>query len=345
MRRARDFKFDPPCVDAGMATSYESSRASAYSNDLRWRMIWQKEVLGLETCQVAANLGVDYSTVWRIVKLFRETGDVQKKKQPGAVKALTSVAELITISEVLEHPGIMLHEFQAKLLELTGIDVCLSTICRFLQRSGFSRQKLKIVAIQREDFLRAQFTSDVSVYEPEMLIFLDETGSDKRNTIRKHGYSLKGKPLVSHELMVRGERISAIAFMSMNGMLDCKTVRHSVNGDTFYEFIQATLLPHLMTFNGTNPHSVVIMDNCSIHHINDVVQMINQIGALVHFLPPYSPDYNPIEAAFSKVKTNLKTLDNDLFHNPEEQVLAAFSTITVNDYQQWIRNVGIYNVD
>ena len=100
-----------------------------------------------------------------------------------------------------------------------------------------------------------------------------------------------------------------------------------------------------MTFNDTNPHSVVIMGNCFIHHINDVVQMINQIGALVHFLPPYSPDYNPINTAFSKVKTNLKTLDNDLFHDPKEQVLAAFSKITVNDCQQWIRNVGIHNVD
>ena len=54
-----------------------------------------------------------------------------------------------------------------------------------------------------------------------MLMSLEESGSDKRNTIRKHGYSLKGKPLVSHELMVRGETISAIAFMSLNARLNC----------------------------------------------------------------------------------------------------------------------------
>ena len=86
-----------------------------------------------------------------------------------------------------------------------------------------------------------------------MLIFLDKTGSDRRNSIRKHGYSLRGKPLVSHKLLVRGERISAIAFMSLSGMLDCKTVKHSVNGETFYQSMQATVLPHLMTFNGVNP--------------------------------------------------------------------------------------------
>jgi hypothetical protein len=56
--------------------------------------------------------------------------------------------------------------------------------------------------VQRDDFLRTQFISDVSIYEPEMLIFLDETGSDRRNSIRKHGYSFRGKPIVSHELLV-----------------------------------------------------------------------------------------------------------------------------------------------
>ena len=66
------------------------------------------------------------------------------------------------------------HELQAKLVEQTGVVVCLSTICRFLHRIGFSYQRLRIVAVQRDDFLRAQFVSDVSIYEPEMLIFLQE---------------------------------------------------------------------------------------------------------------------------------------------------------------------------
>ena len=54
-----------------------------------------------------------------------------------------------------------------------------SAICTCLKRVGFSRQKMKLVAIQRDDGVRAQFVSDVSLYEPEMLIFIDETGSDK----------------------------------------------------------------------------------------------------------------------------------------------------------------------
>ena len=146
-----------------------------------------------------------------------------------------------------------------------------------------------------------------------------------------------------HELLMRGERILAIAFMSISGMLDCKTVRHSVNGDTFYDFMQTTMLPHLMTFTGVNPHSVLIMDNCLFHHVDGIVQMVHEVGALIHFLPPYSPDYNPIEEAFSKVKANLWAMDSASFEDPEDLVMAAFSTITVENCQQWIGHAGIYN--
>ena len=100
--------------------------------------------------------------------------------------------------------------------------------------------------------------------------------------MRKYGYSMRGMPLVSHQLLVRGERVSVLAIISVNGLLDVKVVRGTTNGDTFYDFIQENLLPNLMPFNGENPDSVVIMDNCLIHHI---VPMIQDVGALVHFLP------------------------------------------------------------
>lgn len=60
-----------------------------------------------------------------------------------------------------------------------------------------------------------------------------------------------------------------------------------------------------MPFNGVNPHSVVIMDNCAIHNVDGIVKSIHDVGALVHFLPPYSPDFQPIEETFSKVKTKM----------------------------------------
>lgn len=174
-----------------------------------------------------------------------------------------------------------------------------------------------------------------------MLIFIDETGSDKRNSIRKYGYSLKGRPLKKYATLIRGERVSAIAGISMAGLLDVKVLVGTTDGDSFYDYIQKYLLPHLMPFNGVNPHSVVIMDNCSVHHVPEVAQSIMDVGALVHYLPPYSPDFAPIEYAFSKVKQLLLSAD-DVYNDFETSVLATFAQITPSDCQSWILDTGIY---
>ena len=95
---------------------------------------------------------------------------------------------------------------------------------------------------------------DMSAYSTDMFIFIDETGSDNRNALRKYGYSLRGNTPVSHALLVRGERASGIACMSNSGLLDVQTIIGTSDGDIFYKFVHTNLQPHLMPFNGTNPH-------------------------------------------------------------------------------------------
>ena len=91
--------------------------------------------------------------------------------------------------------------------------------------------------------------------------------------------------------------MSRLAFMSVNGLLDVSIVKGTTDGDTFYDFVQKQLLPQLFPFDGVNPHSVVIMDNCSVHHVQETVSKIEGVGAIVQLLPPYSLDLNPIEEA------------------------------------------------
>ena len=119
--------------------------------------------------------------------------------------------------------------------------------------------------------------------------------------------------------------------MSVSSILDVRVVDGVTNGETFYSFIEECLLPQLMPFDGSNPHSVVVMDNCSIHHINEVVKMIEEVGAIVHFLPPYSPDLMPIEMAFSKVKTSLTMDGMEEVAYMEIALLESFTTITPAD--------------
>ena len=89
---------------------------------------------------------------------------------------------------------------------------------------------------------------------------------------------------------MRGEHISAIAAMSVEGLLEVKIVRGGVTGEIF-EFVNKQLLFHLMSFNGSNPNSIIIMDNCSIHHTESVAQSFDDIGVIVHYLQPRLQSY------------------------------------------------------
>lgn len=101
----------------------------------------------------------------------------------------------------------------------------------------------------------------------------------------------------------------------------------SVNGEKLEVFVENCLLPVFKPFNCVNDCSVVIMDNASIHHVQSIVDLIeNQAGARLIFLPPYSPDLNPAEEVFSKVKGIMKQ-NNDIF----ETTSFPNARITVSD--------------
>ena len=118
-------------------------------------------------------------------------------------------------------------------------------------------------------------------------------------------------------------------------------VQGTVTGDIFNERV---LLPHLMTFS-FNPNSGVVLDNCSVHHVSGVADVIQEVGALVHYLPPYSPDFNPIELLFSKVKSVIRAMELELSAtlDIESIVLGAFSTVTATDCKAWTDSCTLYN--
>ena len=134
-----------------------------------------------------------------------------------------------------------------------------------------------------------------------------------------------GKTHKSCQLLMRGERISVIAAMTSEGVQKLKASKQHSG----WRYI-----PRL--------YCVVILDNCSVHHVSGVESMITEVGALVHYLPPYSPDWNPIEEAFSKVKAGLKSTEGSFSDDLETAVLAAFTCITPEHCLSWIRDSGMY---
>ena len=156
-------------------------------------------------------------------------------KAPGAVHPSSCFELSRNLSERANN--------KINLLNTTGVEVAESTICEFLHWVGFTRQKMKLVAKQRDEFPRTQFI-DMSLFEPDMLIFVDETGVDCQDTSYATAYMAN---LWDHAQMLMfggggGECLSTLGTMSTSGVLDCKVVRGKVDEMSlwFYLYITTT---------------------------------------------------------------------------------------------------------
>ncbi len=97
-----------------------------------------------------------------------------------------------------------LGELCAEIKSITGVEVVASTACKLLSKYGFTRKKIQYVALQRSLEFRASFIADISCYPKDMIVWVDKTGCDKRNLLRKFfGYSMRGERAISQRLLVR----------------------------------------------------------------------------------------------------------------------------------------------
>lgn len=256
----------------------------------------------MSVSRISRLLCVSESSIRRNLNMFWHTGDVKPVEFVRGPPSVLGDVECMAILKMILH----LHELSANLLNMFGSTVSSSTICRTLHdKMGCSHQILQCIALQQSDNARAQLMAEISVYDPSMLIWINESGCDRRDSRRKHGYSFKGITPKDHRLLSRG--YSAIPLLSVEGILDVSITEGTTDGAKFEYFLRKCLLPILQPFNWVNPLSVIIMDNASIHHVEGVRDLIeNQAKARLIFLPPYSPDLNPLEEVFSQIKTIMK---------------------------------------
>ena len=147
--------------------------------------------------------------------------------------------------------------------------------------------------------------AEMLLFERKIFVWIDETGNDKRDFMRKYGYSIRGQRAEKHNFLSRGRRINVILAVSTQGIIARYITDETINTGHFYDFVRGDLLPNLHSFDG-NSSSMIIMDNFSVHHTESVISLLHESGIVVTFLPPYSPDMNPTEEAFSYIKSYLK---------------------------------------
>lgn len=128
--------------------------------------------------------------------------------------------------------------------------------------------------------------------------------------------------------------LTTLGAMSLAGMVASMTVEAATDGDIFEAFLEQALCPKL------KPGDVVVMDNLSVHKIERVRELIEGAHAELLYLPPYSPDLNPIEKAWSKFKQFLRSAKARTADALDQAVSAAIETITPDNAKAWFKHCG-----
>jgi transposase len=160
------------------------------------------------------------------------------------------------------------------------------------------------------------------------MIFLDESGINLALT-RLNARSPKGKRAYSKKPPRRGKNVSLIAAMGLKGIITQVGLLGATDGLTFEAFIAQRLVPKLWS------GAYVFMDNASIHKSPEIEALIAQAGATLIYLPPYSPDFSPIENCWSKIKSILRSIGARTYPDLAQAIKEAFARVSLDDIRGW----------
>ncbi len=139
----------------------------------------------------------------------------------------------------------------------------------------------------------------------------------------------KGKRARGERPIKRGKNVSLIGAISLKGVITQLSLIGATDGLTFEAFISQKLVPQL--WEG----AYVVMDNCSIHKGKEIEALIQAAGANLIYLPPYSPDFSPIENCWSKIKSVLRSIGARNYPELAKAIEEAFNKVSLKDIQNW----------
>jgi transposase len=191
-----------------------------------------------------------------------------------------------------------------------------------------SEQDRPDVARRRTRWLKYQGRLD-----PKRLVFIDETWA-KTNMTRRHGRCARGARLVAKVPHRRWRTLTFLAALRCDRIEAPCVIDGPINGISFLAYVEQSLLPTLSTGD------IVIMDNLGSHKRQAVRQLIRAAGAKLFFLPPYSPDLNPIEQVFAKLKALLRKADERSIEATWRRIGALLDHFSPQECANYLVNAG-----
>ena len=172
-----------------------------------------------------------------------------------------------------------------------------------------------------------------AVVEPERLVFVDECGTHT-SLAPIYGYAPKGARLRLSVPRKRGKNTTLLSSMSLEGMGPSLSVEGSTTARVFETYVEEVLAPSL------EEGQTVVMDNLGAHRPKRVRELIEEKGCELVYLPSYSPDYNPIEEAFAKIKNLLRKASARTKEALVEAIGAALSAVSAADARGFFEHAG-----
>ncbi len=304
----------------------------AHSIEFRQKIINVYESEPISQRQLAKRFCVAKSFVEKLLKQRRETGSIAPKVRTQQTPTKLNSEQLSTLARLVEeHNDATLDELRQLLAEETGVSIGRSTLDRMLKKLKITRKKT-LHADEKESeavqVKRVQFWNLVQGILAKNLIFIDESGINLALT-RSHARSPQGKRAHGKRPQKRGKNVSVIGAIGLEGIIAHVAVMGSVDKLTFEAFIACKLVPRLWA------GACVMMDNCSIHLNEEVEKLITAAGAQLFYLPPYSPDFSPIENFWSKVKAILRAIQARLYPELAAALETAFGQVSQEDIEHW----------
>lgn len=180
---------------------------------------------------------------------------------------------------------------------------------------------------------RTQWKINQPNLNPAKLVFVDETGASTKMA-RLYGRAKRGRRVVSRVPWGHWKTVTFVAGLRLDGFTAPFVIDCAMNGPIFVEYLEQCLAPSLW------PGDIVIIDNLPAHKRDQVRHVIEAAGASLIYLPPYSPDLNPIEQSFAKLKAHLRKAKECTVPALYDRIGQALHTFEASEFPNYFRNSG-----
>ncbi len=305
----------------------------SYSLDLRERVVAACDEGQLSRRKIAELYQVGESTIYEWLNRRRETTSLAPLPRTGGRASGLDATVLSDLVEVENDQT--LEEYAAGYAQRTGRAYSISHICRGLQAVRLWRKKTLRASEQlRTDVVeaRAAFQAEIQQVAPEDLVFIDESGITTQ-MVRRFARAQGGSRALGRA-PCKYKSLTLLGALSLTGLRALMTIPAATDEAVFLAFIEQVLVPEL------KPGQVVVFDNLSAHKRPAITAAIEKAGCRVVLLPPYTPEWNPIEACWSKMKEFLRARAARTLETLEAAVVDAMEAVSAQDARGWFRHCG-----